>query len=145
MSDGVILIEPSKSGSYQLRKLMGSHDLKMVGKKYYDELVTFCDTNYVECDFDCIFTKKKCIYKINRRLREKGIELHYNGQTVLFDSLSFKNLLTKDNLYSNNNYSKRTVNNAHQTQYLHSLALIEYVTKKVESNSNSIMKELKEE
>lgn len=123
---------------------MGSHELKTVGKKYYDELVTFCDTNYVECDTDCIFTKKKCVYEINRRLREKGIELYYNGQTVQFDSVSFKNLLTKDNLYSNDNYSKRTVNHAHQTQYLYSLALIEYVTKKVESNSNSIMKELKE-
>mgnify|MGYP003269779713 CR=1 FL=1 len=144
LSEGVILIEPSKSGSYQLRKLMGSHELKTVGKKYYDELVTFCDTNYVECDTDCIFTKKKCVYEINRRLREKGIELYYNGQTVQFDSVSFKNLLTKDNLYSNDNYSKRTVNHAHQTQYLYSLALIEYVTKKVESNSNSIMKELKE-
>jgi len=30
-------------------------------------------------------------------------------------------------------------------QYLHSLALIDYVTKKLESNSNSIMEKLKEE
>lgn len=144
LSNGEILTEPSNSGSYQLRKLMGSHELKTVGKKYYDELVTFCDTNYVESDTDCIFTKKKCVYEINRRLREKGVELHFNGQTVSFDSLSFKLLLTKDNLYSNENYSKRTINNMRQTQYLHSLALIEYVTKKLESNSNSIMEKLKE-
>ena len=144
LSNGEILTEPSNSGSYQLRKLMGGHELKTVGKKYYDELVTFCDTNYVESDTDCIFTKKKCVYEINRRLREKGIELHFNGQTVSFDSLSFKLLLTKDNLYSNENYSKRTINNMRQTQYLHSLALIEYVTKKLEFNSNSIMEKLKE-
>lgn len=40
--------------------------------------------------------------------------------------------------------NKRTTNNMRQAQYLHSSALIEYVTKELESNSNSIMEELKE-
>lgn len=145
LSNGVILTDPTHSFSYQLRKLMGSHELKTVGKKYYDELVTYCETNYVESETDCIFTRKRCVYEINRRLRESGVDLLYRGQVVPFDLLSFKILLIKDNLYGNENYSKRKIDNMHQIQYLHSSALIGYVTKKLESNSNSIMEKLKEE
>ena len=54
-------------------------------------------------------------------------------------------LQIKDNLYDKDNYSERKIGNNRQVQYLHSLALIDYVTKKLESNSNSIMEKLKEE
>lgn len=145
LSNGEILNDSSKSYSYQLRKLMGSHELKTVGRRYYDELITYCETNYVESETDCIFTRKRCIYEINRRLREAGVELFYKGQVVSFDSLSFKIFLMQDNLYDNENYSKRKVDNMHQVQYLHSSALIEYVTKKIELNSNTIMEKLREE
>ena len=52
------------------------------------------------------------------------------GQVVPFDPLSFKLLLIKDNLYDKDNYSERKIGNNRQVQYLHSLALIDYVTKK---------------
>lgn len=145
VSNGEILTDSSNPDSYQLRKLMGRHELKTVGKKYYDELITYCETNYVECETDCIFTRKRCVNEINRRLKETGVKLFYEGREVSFDPLSFKILLTKDNLYANEKYSERKMDNKHQVQYLHSLALIEYVTKKLESNYDSIMEKLKEE
>lgn len=124
---------------------MGSHDLTSVGRKYYNELVTFCETNYVEDETDCIFTRKRCVGEINRRLKESGTELIYNGQIVPFNTSSFKVLLIKENLYDKGNYSERKIDNNREVQYLHSLALIDYVTKKLESNANSIMETLKEE
>lgn len=145
VSNGEILTDSSHPDSYQLRKLMGRHDLATVGKKYYDELITYCETNYVENETDCIFTRRRCVNEINRRLRELGVQLYYKGRAVSFDPLSFKILLLKDNLYDNQNYSERKMSNKHEVQYLHSLALIEYVTKKIESNSDSIMKQLKGE
>ena len=145
LSNGEILTDPYNPDAYQLRKLLGRHDLTRVGKKYYDELVTYCETNYVESETDCIFTRKRCVKEINIRLKESGTKLLYNGQVVPFDPLSFKLLLIKDNLYDKDNYSERKIGNNRQVQYLHSLALIDYVTKKLESNSNSIMEKLKEE
>lgn len=124
--------------------MIGRHELKILSKSYYNELITFCETNYVECETDCIFTKNRCVQEINRRLTDKGISLIFNGRKVLFDSLAFKILLTKDNLYTDSRFSKRAVDNRHQVQYLHSSALIEYVTKKLELNANTIMNELKE-
>lgn len=145
LSNGEILTDPYNPDAYQLRKLLGRHDLTRVGKKYYDELVTYCETNYVESETDCIFTRKRCVKEINRRLKESGTELLYNGKVVPFDPLSFKILLIKDNLYDKDNYSERKIGNNRQVQYLHSRALIDYVTKKLESNSNAIMEKLNEE
>lgn len=67
----------------------------------------------------------------------------YDGQSVPFNTSSFKVLLAKENLYDKENYSQRKTDNNRQVQYLYSLALIDYVTKKLESNSNSIMETLK--
>lgn len=143
ISKGEIIRSEGNSDAYQLRKMLGSHELKSVGKAYYDALVTFCETNYVECENDCIFTKKRCIQEINRRLTDNGISLLFEGRTVPFNSISFKKLLTRDGLYYDFRFSKRVIDNRHQVQYLHSSALIEYVTKKLESNANSIMNDLK--
>lgn len=143
LSNGEILATPQDSDAYQLRKLCGRHDLLYAGKKYYDELVTYCKTNYVESETDCIFTRNRCIREINRRLKESGTELLYDGQSVPFNTSSFKVLLAKENLYDKENYSQRKTDNNRQVQYLYSLALIDYVTKKLESNSNSIMETLK--
>ena len=145
LSNGEILTDPYNPDADQLRKLLGSHDLTSVGRKYYNELVTFCETNYVEDETDCIFTRKRCVGEINRRLKESGTELIYNGQIVPFNTSSFKVLLIKENLYDKGNYSERKIDNNREVQYLHSLALIDYVTKKLESNANSIMETLKEE
>lgn len=145
LSNGEILTDPYISDSDQLRILMGSHNLTGVPKKYYDELVTYCKTNYVKSETDCIFTRKMCIKEINRRLKEDGINLFYDDQIVSFDLPSLKTLLEKEDLYNNENYSVRKTNNIHQVQHLHSLALIEYVTKKLETNANSIMESLKAE
>lgn len=143
ISRGEIIRDKVNSDAYQLKKMIGSHDLKILGKSYYNELVTFCETNYVECETDCIFTKNRCVNEINRRLRDNGISLLLDGRKVLFDALSFKILLTRDNLYTDSRFSKRAIDNRHQIQYLHSSALIEYVTKKLESNANTIMNALK--
>ena len=143
ISRGEIIRNKINSDAYQLRKMMGSHDLRIVGRSYYNELVTFCETNYVECETDCIFTKNRCVREINRRLRDNSISLLLDGRNVTFDSISFKILLTRDNLYSDSRFSKRAIDNRHQIQYLHSSALIEYVTKKLESNANTIMNDLK--
>lgn len=144
ISKGEIIKDKMSSDAYQLKKMIGRHELKKLSKSYYNELITFCETNYVECETDCIFTKNRCVQEINRRLTDKGISLIFNGRKVLFDSLAFKILLTKDNLYTDSRFSKRAVDNRHQVQYLHSSALIEYVTKKLELNANTIMNELKE-
>lgn len=143
ISRGEIVRDKINSDAYQLKKMMGSHDLKNLGKSYYNELVTFCETNYVECETDCIFTKNRCVQEINRRLRDNGISLLLDGRKVPFNSLSFKMLLTRDNLYTDARFSKRAIDNRHQIQYLHSSALIDYVTKKLESNANTIMNNLR--
>lgn len=143
ISRGEIIKDKVNSDAYQLKKMIGRHDLKILSKSYYNELITFCETNYIECETDCIFTKRRCVQEINRRLRDNSVSLLLDGRTVLLDPLSFKILLTKDNLYNDFRFSKRAVDNRHQIQYLHSSALIEYVTKKLESNASTIMNELK--
>lgn len=145
LSEGEILTDPYNPDAYQLRKLLGRHDLTRVGKEYYNELVTYCKTNYIEKETDCIFTKKMCIKEINRKLKESNIKLLYNGQIVSFDSGAFKRLLIKDNLYDADVYSERKIGNNHQVQYLYSAALINYMTKKLESNASSIIEKLKED
>ena len=79
LSNGEILTDPIIQMRINYRKLLGRHDLTRVGKKYYDELVTYCETNYVESETDCIFTRKRCVKEINRRLKESGTKLLYNG------------------------------------------------------------------
>lgn len=143
ISRGKIIKDKINSDAYQLKKMVGHHDLKILGKSYYNELVTFCETNYVECETDCIFTRNRCVQEINRRLRDNGISLLLDGRNVPFDSISFKILLKRDNLYTDSKFSKRAIDNRHQIQYLHSSALIEYVTKKLELNAKTIMNDLK--
>lgn len=143
ISRGEIIRYKANSDAYQLKKMIGRHDLKILSKSYYNELITFCETNYVECETDCIFTKGRCVQEINRRLKDNGISLLLDGRKVVFDTIAFKILLTRDNLYADPRFSKRAVDNRHQVQYLHSSALIEYVTKKLESNASTIMDDLK--
>ena len=143
ISRGEIIKDKINSDAYQLKKMVGHHDLKILCKSYYKELVTFCETNYVECETDCIFTRNRCVQEINRRLRDNGISLLLDGRNVPFDSISFKILLKRDNLYTDSKFSKRAIDNRHQIQYLHSSALIEYVTKKLELNAKTIMNDLK--
>lgn len=143
ISRGEIIKDKINSDAYQLKKMVGHHDLKILGKSYYNELVTFCETNYVECETDCIFTRNRCVQEINRRLRDNSISLLLDGRNVPFDSISFKILLKRDNLYTDSKFSKRAIDNRHQIQYLHSSALIEYVTKKLELNAKTIMNDLK--
>lgn len=143
LSSGEILSDLVKAEAYQLRKIIGHHDLTLVGKNYYDDLITYCEINYAENATDCIFTKSRCVREINRRLREDGIELTYGGRAVIFDPLSFKLLLIRDNLYNNEKYSRRNMDNQRHVQYLHSSALIDYVTNKIETNADSIIEILK--
>lgn len=143
ISRGEIIRYKANSDAYQLKKMIGRHDLKILSKSYYNELITFCETNYVECETDCIFTKGRCVQEINRRLKDNGISLLLDGRKVVFDTIAFKILLTGDNLYADPRFSKRAIDNRHQVQYLHSSALIEYVTKKLESNASTIMDDLK--
>ena len=143
ISRGEIIKDKINSDAYLLKKMVGHHDLNILGQSYYNELVTFCETNYVECETDCIFTRNRCVQEINRRLRDNGISLLLAGRNVPFDSISFKILLKRDNLYTDSKFSKRAIDNRHQIQYLHSSALIEYVTKKLELNAKTIMNDLK--
>ena len=143
LSKGEIVRAEGTTGSYQLRKMLGSHDLKMVGKAYYDALIAYCETNYIESEFDCVFSKKRCVKEISRRLNEASITLKINGENAKFSSSIFKNLLKKDNLYTDPKYSRRTVDNTHQIQYLHSAALIDYMVKKIETNPYAVLDGLK--
>ena len=81
------------------------------------------------------------VYK--KLTEDNGISLLLAGRNVPFDSISFKILLKRDNLYTDSKFSKRAIDNRHQIQYLHSSALIEYVTKKLELNAKTIMNDLK--
>lgn len=134
LSKGEIVRAEGTTGSYQLRKMLGSHDLKTVGKAYYDALIAYCETHYIESEFDCVFSKNRCVKEISRRLNEASITLKINGENAKFSSPIFKNLLKKDNLYTDPKYSRRIVDNTHQIQYLHSAALIDYMVKKIETN-----------
>lgn len=116
ISRGKIIKDKINSDAYQLKKMVGHHDLKILDKSYYNELVTFCETNYVECETDCIFTRNRCVQEINRRLRDNGISLLLDGRNVPFDSISFKILLKRDNLYTDSKFSKRAIDNRHQIQ-----------------------------
>jgi len=143
VSRGEIIRDKINSDAYQLKKMIGSHGLILLSKSYYNELITFCETNYVECETDCIFTKNRCVQEINRRLKDNSRSLLLDGRPVPFNSFAFKKILTRDNLFIDPRFSKRAIDNRHQIQYLHSSALIDYVTKKLESNANTIMNDLK--
>ncbi|WP_455902421.1 hypothetical protein [Clostridium sp.] len=143
ISEGEIVADPSNPNAYQLRKLIGSQEISSVGKKYYEQLTTYCEVNYIELETDCIFTKQTCVYEVNRRLREKGVEIQYNGRKIELNQRLFGRLLEKESLLDNENYAKRNVDNNRNIQYLYSAALIKYITKKLELDGEDIITELK--
>lgn len=128
----------------QLQELIGRQNLERVPHSYFARLVAFCEVQYSENKEECVFSRKRCVAEINRRLYEKGVRLSCGEKVVRFNISYFSKLLETYNLYSNLNYSK-SVNSKHSTnQYLHSVLLIDFVTDLLCSKSDSIIKELDE-